>query len=317
MFGAQKINAKSDSLTGIFELLSMKSDAAGQDIVSYLEGVLETKHTSYWDYINLDALLSLQHTKTGNADEKVFIIYHQVSELFFRLIIHEIEQLLEDGLQDLDRAHQKVQRLNNYYQYLIHTFPILVDCIEREAFQLFRKALYPASGQQSIQFRMIELFSTGVPNLVHQQFRSSLTGAESIEEMYPRLYWQSPPGHKSATLQQFEEKYYHQLVALAYKCTSRNLCHFVNVNLHKICNHDIFDSLRQFDYNANVKWPIEHYKCVSHNLGKSQKVTSTGNTDWQKYLQPQYRQIMFFPVLWTDAEKESWGTIPDNINSAH
>jgi tryptophan 2,3-dioxygenase len=309
MFDAQKAETEADNLNVLMEMLSRKSNATGQGLVSYLEGILEVKDTNYWEYIHLDILLSLQSTKTANADEKVFIVYHQISELMFRLIIHEIEQLLQQELGDLDAAHQKIQRLNNYYQYLIHTFPILVDCIDKEAFHVFRKALYPASGQQSIQFRMIEILSTEIPNLIHYQFRSPLTGTETIESLYKRLYWQGM-GQKSVTLQQFEEKYYDLIIAQSYKYKNRTLCHLVNANLESICNHEIFESLRKFDLNANVKWPMEHYKIVSHNLGRSKHVTTTGNTDWQKYLSPQYRKIIFFPSLWSDAEKEEWGVIP-------
>jgi len=307
MLNAGKLDTKAERLNEVVEILGSRSAAVGQDLVSYLEGVLETRDTNYWDYIHLETLLSLQTPKTFAADEKVFIVYHQISELIFRLILHEMEQLLEGRLEDLDAANYKLQRLNNYYQYLVYTFPILVDCIAKESFQVFRKSLYPASGQQSIQFRIIELSATEMPNLIHYQYRSSLTGNETMERLYELLYWQSPSGHKSATLDQFEQKYYDHILAQAYKCRNRNLCHFVNNNREQICRHEIFDTLRQFDFNANVKWPMEHYNCVTHNMGRSHKVTTTGNTDWRKYLHPQYRKVIFFPVLWSESEKEHWG----------
>ena len=65
----------------------------GQDISSYLDGLLYRDYLTYWDYIHLDTLLSLQNPKTDFPDEKVFIIYHQITELYFKLIRNELDQL--------------------------------------------------------------------------------------------------------------------------------------------------------------------------------------------------------------------------------
>ena len=58
-------------------LLQKKYSAMGQDLSSYLDGLLYADFLTYWDYINLDTLLSLQQPITPYPDEKVFIIYHQ------------------------------------------------------------------------------------------------------------------------------------------------------------------------------------------------------------------------------------------------
>ena len=52
---------------------------------------------SYWDYIHLDTLLTLQTPKTDFPDENIFIIYHQITELYFKLIINELEQISNNG----------------------------------------------------------------------------------------------------------------------------------------------------------------------------------------------------------------------------
>lgn len=74
-------------------LLEEKFAAMGQDLVSYLDGLLYANYTTYWDYIRLDTLLSLQNTKTDFPDEKIFIVYHQITELYFNLCLHEFEQI--------------------------------------------------------------------------------------------------------------------------------------------------------------------------------------------------------------------------------
>ena len=74
--------------------LQDKYDFLGQDITSYLDGLLYSDYITYWDYVHLDTLLSLQNPKTSFPDEKVFIIYHQITELYFKLVLLEIEQIL-------------------------------------------------------------------------------------------------------------------------------------------------------------------------------------------------------------------------------
>src|SRR6185436_20593119 len=75
------------------EQLEQKYSAMGQDLNSYLDGLLYADYLTYWDYIHLDTLLSLQNPKTSFPDEKIFIIYHQITELYFKLILLEIEQI--------------------------------------------------------------------------------------------------------------------------------------------------------------------------------------------------------------------------------
>ena len=81
------------------EALQAKYAAMGQDLNSYLDGLLHADYLTYWDYINLDTLLSLQHPITPFPDEEIFIIYHQITELYFKLSLHEFQQLQHtDGM---------------------------------------------------------------------------------------------------------------------------------------------------------------------------------------------------------------------------
>ena len=77
------------------EKLQAKYEAMGQDMVSYLDGLLHADFLTYWDYIHLDTLLSLQTPKTPFPDEEIFILYHQITELYFKLALHECKQLAE------------------------------------------------------------------------------------------------------------------------------------------------------------------------------------------------------------------------------
>src|ERR1700739_5061014 len=74
-------------------LLDEKYAAMGQDLNSYLDGLLYADYLTYWDYIHLDTLLSLQSPKTPFPDEEIFIMYHQITELYFKLVLHECRQI--------------------------------------------------------------------------------------------------------------------------------------------------------------------------------------------------------------------------------
>src|SRR3974390_443616 len=104
----------------------------GQDMHSYLEGLLHMDYLKYWDYIHTDTLLSLQNPRTNFPDEKIFIMYHQITELFFRLCIHEYEQIAEKKDITVDFLIQKVRRIVNYFDGLNTTYGIMIDGMEKE-----------------------------------------------------------------------------------------------------------------------------------------------------------------------------------------
>src|SRR5690349_13642000 len=121
--------------------LQSKYDVMGQDISSYLDGLLYADYLTYWDYIHLDTLLSLQNPKTSFPDEKIFIIYHQITELYFKLILHEIEQIAFH--ENLTEAFflARLDRMIQYFRQLESSFAVMVDGMEKDQFLKFRMAL--------------------------------------------------------------------------------------------------------------------------------------------------------------------------------
>src|ERR1700753_3814943 len=93
-------------------LLQQKYAAMGQDMVSYLDGLLYADFLTYWDYIHLDTLLSLQNPKTPFPDEEIFIMYHQITELYFKLALHECKQIAEQGDLNVAFFAQRLARIN-------------------------------------------------------------------------------------------------------------------------------------------------------------------------------------------------------------
>jgi tryptophan 2,3-dioxygenase len=82
-----------DSTKAILKEIDLKYDAINQKSETHLEGLLWSKPITYWDYIQTDALLSLQTQRTTLPDEMVFIMYHQVNELIFKMILWEMQQI--------------------------------------------------------------------------------------------------------------------------------------------------------------------------------------------------------------------------------
>src|SRR3972149_2165639 len=77
----------------IIKKIEDKLKNIGQNTDVHLEGLLWAKTMNYWDYIQPDALLNLQVQRTTLPDEMVFIMYHQVNELLFKMVLWEIEQV--------------------------------------------------------------------------------------------------------------------------------------------------------------------------------------------------------------------------------
>jgi tryptophan 2,3-dioxygenase len=110
---------------------------------------------SYADYLKLDRLLSLQDPGKDH-DEMLFIIIHQVYELWFKEILHELdylEQLL--GKNDLPRAGHAIKRVLTILKVLVAQIDILETMTPLE-FLAFRERLESGSGFQSAQFRELE-----------------------------------------------------------------------------------------------------------------------------------------------------------------
>ena len=296
------------------ELLNAKYQAIGQDLISYLDGLLYADVTTYWDYIELDTLLSLQKPKTKFPDELVFIVYHQITELYFKLVLQEFKALGE--IETPTKAHfiDRVTRINRYFEALVKSFSIMVDGMDRDEFLKFRMSLLPASGFQSAQYREIEIYSTDFINLVARDVRSTFDSNASIEAMYEQIYWkygatEIETGNKTLTLTQFEEKYEQSFIALGKHCESRNLWQvYLNLSEADQADEEVKKVLRTNDLNVNVFWPLAHYKSAVRYLSrKDVDVAATGGTNWQKYLPPKFQKRIFYPSLWTAEEIDQWG----------
>lgn len=293
--------------------LQEKYEAMGQDMVSYLDGLLFADFLTYWDYIHLDTLLSLQSPKTPFPDEEIFIMYHQITELYFKLVLHECKQITVAQPLAPVFFTARLKRINQYFEALTTSFGIMVDGMEKEQFLKFRMSLLPASGFQSGQYRMIEIYATDFINLVAKDKRAEL-GTASIEEQFEYIYWkfgatELSTGKKTLTLKQFEKKYAATFIGLGKTNASTNfysLYHQLKAN--GLATPELEAELKQLDVNVNVNWPLVHYKSAVRYLNREpEEIKATGGTNWQKYLPPRFQKRIFYPSLWNEQELENWG----------
>ena len=296
--------------------LAEKYGTSGQDLSSYLDGLLYARYLHYADYIQIETLLSLQRPRTDQPDELIFIMYHQITELYFKLINWELKQIADNKNINQEYLLNKVLRLNRYWDNLIYSYDIMIHGMEAEQFMKFRMSLLPASGFQSFQFRLIEIYSTDLINLIDKRFLDKLASNPTIEDMFEHLYWKHgaqelATGKKTLTLKQFEEKYTRKLLRNANNFKEKNLSKVAqNLAVKETLADPLKTALRDYDFRVNVLWPSSHFRSAARFLDKKPEVLeATGGTNWQKYLPPRFQRKVFFPFLWSESEKEDWGKV--------
>ncbi|WP_423407878.1 tryptophan 2,3-dioxygenase [Heyndrickxia sp. MSNUG] len=121
------------------------------------------KEMSYGSYLQLDKILSSQQRLSDHHDEMLFIIIHQASELWMKLILHEVSAAIECiRKNDLEPSFKMLSRVSRIQQQLIQSWSVLSTLTPSEYME-FRDKLGHSSGFQSYQNRMIE-FALGQKN---------------------------------------------------------------------------------------------------------------------------------------------------------
>lgn len=295
----------------LIQSINKKYQDLGENPETYFNGLLQTKPITYWDYIQVDTLLSLQKTRTDFKDEKIFVMYHQVTELTLKMMVHEIQQLSEGENLSEEIWITKLDRLKRYTRMLITSFDIMKDGMSYDDYNIFRSALTPASGFQSAQFRILELYTTRLQNLINSEGVKRLSENPDMEDYFHNIYWKDAgldrrTGKMTLTLRLFIEKYEDDFKQLAKKLQGKTLEE--RIAQMENPSDELKEKLKQFDHFYNVAWPLVHLDTAQFFLNrKGEEKTATGGSEWKKYLHPKYQQRKFFPELWSAAELEAWG----------
>lgn len=304
-----------DNSESILKEIDKKYHAINQKTDVQLEGLLWSKPITYWDYIQTDALLNLQIQRTTLPDEMVFIMYHQVNELIFKMILWEIEQISEVENIQTDFFSERLSRITRYFDMLTNSFSIMENGMEVEQYMKFRNTLTPASGFQSAQYRLIEFSSTDVINLTDRRYKDSFNANTDLETSFEHLYWQAAgkdykTGKKSYLLQEFEKKYKSQFLTQMKEYQTKNIWQkFKQLPEKDQKNPTLVQAMRHYDHTVNITWVMQHLNTAIKYILESGKGNgeATGGSDWQKYMHPKYQRRIFFPELWSPEELANWG----------
>jgi tryptophan 2,3-dioxygenase len=252
---------------------------------------------TYGDYLHLDTLLSSQKRLSGHHDEMLFIIIHQVSELWMKLILHELKTSIasiEAG--ELSPAFKMLSRVSKIQSQIIHAWDVLSTLTPSEYIQ-FRDDLGQASGFQSYQYRMIE-FALGykTPHVlkIYEKDPELLT---HLQEAYksPSLYDVSIHALSKAGFP-INEDVLHRDFTKPYKENDSVLAAWTEVyrstdkywDLYELAEKliDLEDWLQQ--------WRFRHMKTVERIIGHKK---GTGGSSGVSYLK-KVLDHQFFPELW-------------------
>ncbi|WP_295333530.1 tryptophan 2,3-dioxygenase family protein [Flavobacterium sp.] len=308
------MNNKTTNYDQVLSDLENKFEAINQKTETHLEGLLWAKPITYWDYIQTDALLNLQTQRTVLPDEMVFIMYHQVNELLFKMILWEINQLCHTEKPETAFFTEKLRRISRYFDMLTTSFDIMGDGMEVAQYMKFRNTLTPASGFQSAQYRLIEFSSTDLINLIDYRFRATIDRNTPYSHAFEHLYWQAAgkdyqTGEKSYLILEFERKYREEFLRYMEEYNTINIWQkFKQLPAEDQQNPELVKAMRHYDYTVNITWVMGHLNAAKKYIESGQgSGEATGGSDWKKYMHPKYQRRIFFPELWSEEELKNWG----------
>ncbi|OLO38006.1 tryptophan 2,3-dioxygenase [Alkalihalophilus pseudofirmus] len=256
-----------------------------------------TNNMTYGEYLQLDQILSSQKRLSDHHDEMLFIIIHQVSELWMKLILHELNAAIESiEKDDLSTSFKQLARVSKIQTQIIHAWDVLSTLTPSEYME-FRDSLGQASGFQSFQYRMIEFALGYKTDHVLKIYKKEPALYIELEKAYkaPGLYDVAIKQLKKAGFpipnkilnRDYSTPYKeNQTVREAWLAVYRDVDRYWD--LYELAEKlvDIEDWLQQ--------WRFRHMKTVERIIGFKQ---GTGGSSGVHYLKKVLDQ-RFFPELW-------------------
>jgi tryptophan 2,3-dioxygenase len=253
---------------------------------------------SYSQYLNLDKLLDAQHPLSYQHDEMLFIIIHQVSELWMKLCLHELNATVACiRRDDLGPTFKMLARVSTIQQQLLHSWDVLATITPYD-YSAFRNSLGKSSGFQSPQYRMLE-FIIGNKNAdsikvfhsdpeVHEMLERSLRSPSLYDEVLRFLSRRGFNVPEDAIDRDF---------TLPYQPSKQVAAAWLSVyhNSEKEWQlYELAEKLVDLDYKFQL-WRFAHVKTVERIIGNKR---GTGGTGGVSYL-TKALELKFFPELWT------------------
>ncbi|GIO24051.1 tryptophan 2,3-dioxygenase [Oceanobacillus sp. J11TS1] len=252
---------------------------------------------TYSDYLELDSLLSSQHRLSNHHDEMLFIVVHHVSELWMKLILHELDSAIQDIQSDkLKSSFKKLARVSQIQEQLKGVWDVLSTLTPSEYME-FRDKLGNASGFQSYQNRLIE-FALGYKTeyvLKIYENDPELYNTLQVAHQAPSLYDVSIQALARAGLP-IDEEVLNRDVSLTHKSNESVKQAWMTVyqNVDKYWElYELAEELVDIE-DLFQQWRFRHMKTVERIIGFKVGTGGSAGVSYLKKVLDQY----FFPELW-------------------
>jgi tryptophan 2,3-dioxygenase len=257
-----------------------------------------TNSLSYSQYLGLEKLLDAQRPLSYEHDEMLFIVIHQVSELWMKLCLHELNTVVDCVRRDdLGPTFKMLARVSTIQQQLLQAWDVLATITPYD-YSAFRNTLGRSSGFQSAQYRLLE-FLIGNKNAdLIEVFRADPPTYEMLERALraPSLYDEVlrllsrrgldvPP---QAVDRDFSQP---------YQASKQVAAAWLSVYHNSVKDWDLYElaeRLVDLDYKFQL-WRFTHVKTVERIIGYKR---GSGGTSGVAYL-TKALDLKFFPELWT------------------
>jgi tryptophan 2,3-dioxygenase len=253
---------------------------------------------SYSQYLNLDKLLHSQHPLSYQHDEMLFIIIHQVTELWMKLCLHELSATVDCVRRDdLGPTFKMLARVSTIQQQLLQSWDVLATITPYD-YSAFRNTLGKSSGFQSPQYRLLE-FMIGNKHAetikvfrtdpqAYAQLERALSAPSLYDEVLRLLSRRGLDVPASAIDRDFTQPYQaSKQVAAAWLSVYHN-------SVKEWDLYELAERLVDLDYKFQL-WRFAHVKTVERIIGQQR---GTGGTGGVSYL-TKALELKFFPELWT------------------
>lgn len=253
---------------------------------------------SYSQYLGLEKLLDAQHPLSYEHDEMLFIVIHQVSELWMKLCLHELNAVVDCVRRDdLGPTFKMLARVSTIQQQLLQAWDVLATITPYD-YSAFRNTLGRSSGFQSAQYRLLEFLIGNKNAELIEVFRADPPTYEILKRALhaPSLY-DEVLGLLSRRGLDVPPQAIDRDFSQPYQASKQVAAAWLSVYHNSVKDWDLYElaeRLVDLDYKFQL-WRFTHVKTVERIIGYKR---GSGGTSGVAYL-TKALDLKFFPELWT------------------
>ena len=249
---------------------------------------------TYGSYLKVDQLLDLQQPRSDEHDEILFIVIHQVYELWFKEMLHELDRVTDLLRRDMgDRAQHTLKRILTILKVLVAQVDILETMTPLE-FLTFRNRLAAASGFQSDQFRQIEFVLGGKSRAAIDRFAEGTRARAGLEQRWnaPTL-WDAFLAYLKRAGYDIPAAQLQRDVTARIEPSTEVQQALIEIYRRDQRNSELCERLVDLDEGMQ-EWRYRHVRMVERTIGRK---PGTGGSSGAEYLKSTLARPSF-PDLW-------------------